>query len=108
MGGFDTGLGDDSDLSMMLIKQRFKLAYSHDAVVWTTVPETRHHLWNQRMRWRRNLIKIRISKQTDSGCGTQVPNELQIGGEFWNAQAEVPRQSSLRGGYSSGATSAIR
>jgi cellulose synthase/poly-beta-1,6-N-acetylglucosamine synthase-like glycosyltransferase len=65
MGGFDTGLGDDSDLSMMLIKQRFKLAYSHDAVVWTTVPETRHHLWNQRMRWRRNLIKIRVSKHRD-------------------------------------------
>jgi cellulose synthase/poly-beta-1,6-N-acetylglucosamine synthase-like glycosyltransferase len=65
MGGFDTGLGDDSDLSMMLIKQRFKLAYSNDAVVWTTVPETRHHLWNQRMRWRRNLIKIRISKHRD-------------------------------------------
>jgi biofilm PGA synthesis N-glycosyltransferase PgaC len=65
LGGFDTGLGDDSDLSTMLIKQRFKLEYSNDAVVWTTVPETRHHLWNQRMRWRRNLIKIRISKHRD-------------------------------------------
>jgi cellulose synthase/poly-beta-1,6-N-acetylglucosamine synthase-like glycosyltransferase len=65
LGGFDTGLGDDSDLSMMILKQRFKLACSHDAVVWTTVPETRHHLWKQRMRWRRNLIKIRVSKHRD-------------------------------------------
>jgi len=65
LGGFDTGLGDDRDLSTMLLKQRFKLAFSNDAVVWTTVPETRFHLWRQRMRWRRNIIKIRISKHRD-------------------------------------------
>jgi poly-beta-1,6-N-acetyl-D-glucosamine synthase len=65
LGGFDTGLGDDRDLSTMLLKQRFKLAFSNDAVVWTTVPETRDHLWRQRMRWRRNIIKIRISKHRD-------------------------------------------
>jgi len=34
-------------------------------VVWATVPVTRHHLWRQRMRWRRNMIKIRISKHRD-------------------------------------------
>jgi len=65
LGGFDTGLGDDRDLSTMLLKQRFKLAFSGDAVVWTTVPETRFHLWRQRMRWRRNIIKIRVSKHRD-------------------------------------------
>lgn len=27
---------------------------------------------------------------TDLTCGTKVPNELQIGGEFWNAQAASP------------------
>jgi poly-beta-1,6-N-acetyl-D-glucosamine synthase len=65
LGGFDTGLGDDRDLSTMLLKQRFKLAFSNDAIVWTTVPETRYHLWRQRMRWRRNIIKIRVSKHRD-------------------------------------------
>ncbi len=65
LGGFDTGLGDDRDLSTMLLKQRFRLAFSNDAVVWTTVPETRYHLWRQRMRWRRNIIKIRVSKHRD-------------------------------------------
>jgi len=65
LGGFDTGLGDDRDLSTMLLKQRFKLGFSNDAVVWTTVPETRYHLWRQRMRWRRNIIKIRVSKHRD-------------------------------------------
>jgi len=65
LGGFDTGLGDDRDLSTMLLKQPFKLKFSNDAVVWTTVPESRYHLWRQRMRWRRNIIKIRVSKHRD-------------------------------------------
>jgi cellulose synthase/poly-beta-1,6-N-acetylglucosamine synthase-like glycosyltransferase len=63
--GFDTGLGDDTDMTMMMRKQRWKLRFSLDAVVWTTVPETRHHLWRQRMRWRRNMVKILISKHRD-------------------------------------------
>lgn len=65
LGGYDTGLGDDTDLSMNLLKQRWKLDFSLDAVVWTMVPKTREHLWRQRMRWRRNVIKIRISKHRD-------------------------------------------
>lgn len=65
LGGYDTGLGDDTDMSMNLLKQGWKLAFSLDAVVWTLVPKTRYHLWRQRSRWTRNLIKIRISKHRD-------------------------------------------
>jgi cellulose synthase/poly-beta-1,6-N-acetylglucosamine synthase-like glycosyltransferase len=65
LGGFDTGLGDDRDLTIMLRKQRWKLRFSFDAVVWTTVPITRYHLWRQRERWRRNLVKICVSKHRD-------------------------------------------
>jgi cellulose synthase/poly-beta-1,6-N-acetylglucosamine synthase-like glycosyltransferase len=65
LGGFDTGLGDDTDLTTNMRKQRWKLSFSFDAVVWTTVPVTRDHLWRQRMRWRRNMIKIRVSKHRD-------------------------------------------
>jgi len=65
LGGFDTGLGDDTDMTTMICKQRWKLGFSLGAVVWTTVPATRYHLWRQRMRWRRNLIKIRLSKHRD-------------------------------------------
>jgi poly-beta-1,6-N-acetyl-D-glucosamine synthase len=65
LGGFDTGLGDDTDLTTNIRKQRWKLGFSFDAVVWTTVPVTRDHLWRQRMRWRRNMIKIRVSKHRD-------------------------------------------
>jgi len=65
LGGFDTGLGDDRDLSTMIRKQRWRLAFSIDAVVWTTVPATRYHLWRQRARWRRNIVKICLSKHRD-------------------------------------------
>ena len=65
LGGFDTGLGDDTDMTTNIRKQRWKLDFSFDAVVWTTVPVTRDHLWRQRMRWRRNMIKIRVSKHRD-------------------------------------------
>jgi cellulose synthase/poly-beta-1,6-N-acetylglucosamine synthase-like glycosyltransferase len=65
LGGIDTGLGDDTDLTMKLRKQRWKLGMSLDAVVWTTVPVTRRHLWRQRMRWERNMVKIRLSKHRD-------------------------------------------
>jgi len=65
LGGIDTGLGDDRDLTMMIRKQRWKVAYSFDAVVWTTVPVTRKHLWSQRSRWRRNVVKICLSKHRD-------------------------------------------
>jgi cellulose synthase/poly-beta-1,6-N-acetylglucosamine synthase-like glycosyltransferase len=65
LGGFDTGLGDDTDMTSNIRKQRWKLGFSFDAVVWTTAPVTRYHLWRQRMRWRRNMIKIRLSKHRD-------------------------------------------
>jgi poly-beta-1,6-N-acetyl-D-glucosamine synthase len=65
VGGFDTGLGDDTDMTMKLRKQRWKLDMSIDAIVWTIVPETRQHLWRQRMRWERNMVKIRLSKHRD-------------------------------------------
>jgi cellulose synthase/poly-beta-1,6-N-acetylglucosamine synthase-like glycosyltransferase len=65
LGGYDTGLGDDTDMTMNLRNQRWKLAFHPDAVVWTIVPVTREHLWRQRMRWHRNVIKIRVSKHRD-------------------------------------------
>jgi cellulose synthase/poly-beta-1,6-N-acetylglucosamine synthase-like glycosyltransferase len=65
LGGIDTGLGDDTDLTMKLRKQRWKLGMSLDAVVWTIVPVTRRHLWRQRTRWERNMVKIRLSKHRD-------------------------------------------
>jgi len=77
--GYDTGLGDDTDMTQMLRKQQWKLAFSFDAVVHTMVPATRAHLWNQRMRWSRNAVKIRVSKH----------RELFVLGRFGFAAAVV-------------------
>jgi cellulose synthase/poly-beta-1,6-N-acetylglucosamine synthase-like glycosyltransferase len=63
--GYDTGLGDDTDMSQMVRKQRWKLGFAFGAVVHTAVPVTRNHLWSQRMRWSRNSVKIRLSKHRE-------------------------------------------
>jgi cellulose synthase/poly-beta-1,6-N-acetylglucosamine synthase-like glycosyltransferase len=63
--GYDTGLGDDTDMSQMVRKQQWKLGFSFGAVVHTAVPATRRHLWSQRARWSRNSVKIRISKHRE-------------------------------------------
>jgi poly-beta-1,6-N-acetyl-D-glucosamine synthase len=65
LGGFDTGLGDDTDMTVKLRKQRRKLGFSVDAVVWTDVPVTWNRLVSQRKRWERNMVKIRLSKHRD-------------------------------------------
>ena len=65
LGGYDTGLGDDTDLTIKLRKQSWRLGFSVDAVVWTDVPETWRRLCRQRKRWERNMVKIRLSKHRD-------------------------------------------
>jgi poly-beta-1,6-N-acetyl-D-glucosamine synthase len=65
LGGFDTGLGDDTDMTLKLRKQRWKLTFSVDAVIWTDVPITWHAVRRQRIRWERNMVKIRLSKHRD-------------------------------------------
>jgi biofilm PGA synthesis N-glycosyltransferase PgaC len=65
LGGFDAGLGEDADMTMMLRKQGRKLGFSVDAVVWTDVPVTWKRLVIQRMRWDRTFLRIRISKHRD-------------------------------------------
>jgi cellulose synthase/poly-beta-1,6-N-acetylglucosamine synthase-like glycosyltransferase len=65
LGGYDTGLGDDTDMTQMLRKQGWRLGFSFDAVVYTAVPVNRRHLWSQRMRWSRNSVKIRLSKHRE-------------------------------------------
>ena len=65
LGGYDTGLGDDTDMTQMVRKQQWKIGFSFGAVVHTAVPATRHHLWSQRARWSRNSVKIRMSKHRE-------------------------------------------
>ena len=63
--GFDTGLGDDTDLTIRLRKLGWKLRFSTNAIVWTNVPTKWRQLFSQRQRWERNMVKIRLRKQQD-------------------------------------------
>ncbi|MFA5240789.1 MAG: glycosyltransferase family 2 protein [Sulfuricella sp.] len=65
LGGYDSGLGDDTDLTLRLRKQGWKLRFALDAIVWTDVPGHYGWLLRQRSRWSRNMIKIRLHKQGD-------------------------------------------
>ena len=65
LGGYDTGLGDDTDLTMRLRKAGWKLRFAPYAVIWVDCPSTWRGLVRQRSRWERNMIKIRLRKQRD-------------------------------------------
>jgi cellulose synthase/poly-beta-1,6-N-acetylglucosamine synthase-like glycosyltransferase len=65
LGGFDSGLGDDTDITLRLRKAGWGLAFTTGAVVWATVPRTWSGLCRQRRRWERNMVKIRLRKQGD-------------------------------------------
>ncbi len=65
LGGYDSGLGDDTDLTLRLRKQGWKLRFALDAIVWTDVPDHYGWLLRQRSRWTRNMVKIRLHKQGD-------------------------------------------
>ncbi len=74
LGGFDTGLGDDTDVTLRARKMGWKLRFAADAVSWTNVPSTFPALYRQRRRWERNMIKIRLRKQGD----------LLVFADFWS------------------------
>ncbi|HYH17672.1 MAG TPA: glycosyltransferase [Azospirillum sp.] len=65
LGGYDTGLGDDTDVTMRLRKAGWRLAFAPYAVIWVDCPATWSALVRQRSRWERNMIKIRLRKQID-------------------------------------------
>lgn len=74
LGGYDSGLGDDTDLTLRLRKARWKIQFAHDALVWTDVPNKYPWLLRQRSRWARNMVKIRLHKHIDIG----IPNRFGV------------------------------
>lgn len=65
LGGYDSGLGDDTDLTLRLRKQGWRLGFAPNAIVWTDVPNRFGWLMKQRSRWARNMVKIRLHKHGD-------------------------------------------
>jgi cellulose synthase/poly-beta-1,6-N-acetylglucosamine synthase-like glycosyltransferase len=67
LGGYDTGLGDDTDITIRLRKERWKLKMCLRGRISTDVPTTLRHLIRQRARWTRNMVKMRLRKHRDMG-----------------------------------------
>ena len=65
IGGYDPGLGDDTDVTLRLRKQRVPLRYCHRALCYAEVPQDFKGLLEQRTRWWRAGIKMRIQKHWD-------------------------------------------
>src|SRR5579883_496675 len=69
LGGYDMGLGDDTDITTRLRKTHWKLRTSLRGRISTDVPVTLPHLMRQRSRWTRNMVKMRLRKHRDLGSG---------------------------------------
>ena len=67
IGGWDMGLGDDTDSTIRLRKTHWKLRTSLRAHLLTEAPITLKHLMSQRSRWTRNMVKQRTRKHRDLG-----------------------------------------
>jgi cellulose synthase/poly-beta-1,6-N-acetylglucosamine synthase-like glycosyltransferase len=67
LGGYDMGLGDDTDITIRLRKAQWKLRTALRGRISTDVPVTLAHLIKQRSRWTRNMVKMRIRKHRDMG-----------------------------------------
>lgn len=67
LGGYDMGLGDDTDITIRLRKTNWKLRTSLRGRISTDVPVNLGHLMRQRSRWVRNMVKMRLRKHRDLG-----------------------------------------
>jgi cellulose synthase/poly-beta-1,6-N-acetylglucosamine synthase-like glycosyltransferase len=69
IGGYDMGLGDDTDITLRLRKAGWRLKMALRGRISTDVPVTLGHLLRQRSRWTRNMVKMRVRKHRDMGTG---------------------------------------
>ena len=67
LGGYDPGLGEDTDITLRLRKAGWRIQFALEARITTGVPVTLRHLLRQRARWTRNMVKIRLRKHRDLG-----------------------------------------
>jgi len=65
LGGYDSGLGDDTDMTIRIRKCGWRTKFALDARMWTDQPVSLLPLLAQRIRWARNMAKIRVLKHFD-------------------------------------------
>lgn len=62
IGGFDSGGGEDLDLTLRLRQRGWKVRFAAYAICHTDAPATRDTLVRQRLRWERDAIRLRFRK----------------------------------------------
>jgi poly-beta-1,6-N-acetyl-D-glucosamine synthase len=65
VGGWDSELAEDADLSLKIRRSGWKIAFAAKAVAMTDVPETIATLAKQRMRWDRGFVRTFVRKHGD-------------------------------------------
>ncbi|GAB2897763.1 glycosyltransferase [Microbulbifer echini] len=61
-GGFDSGGGEDLDVTLRLRHYNWKIGYAADSICYTDVPTNLAALIRQRFRWERDAIRLRFRK----------------------------------------------
>jgi len=62
VGGWDVGPGEDADITIKMRRAGWRVRFAPDAWSLTDVPVTLRGLVNQRLRWNRSMIRIRMRK----------------------------------------------
>ncbi|WP_226648107.1 glycosyltransferase family 2 protein [Microbulbifer variabilis] len=61
-GGFDSGGGEDLDITLRIRHYGWKIGYSPESICYTDVPTNLVALVRQRLRWERDAIRLRFRK----------------------------------------------
>ncbi len=62
IGGCDVGGGEDFDLTQRMRAQGWRIRFAGDALCFTDVPDSRKALTGQRLRWDRDIFRLRLRK----------------------------------------------
>lgn len=63
--GWDTGPGEDADITLRLRKEGFDVVFEPSAICYTNAPVKFKQLFKQRLRWDRSLVRYKIKKHKD-------------------------------------------
>ncbi|MGE4218437.1 MAG: glycosyltransferase family 2 protein [Alphaproteobacteria bacterium] len=62
VGGWDVGPGEDADITVKMRRAGWRIRFAPDAWSLTDVPVSVRGIVNQRLRWNRSMIRIRMRK----------------------------------------------
>jgi len=76
-GGWDKGPGEDADMTLKIKRSGSNIAFRHQAVAYTHVPETTGGYIRQQLRWNHSLVAFYLRKHS------WTLNPFQVGFDAW-------------------------